>query len=61
MQVKKTPLNNALTMMNLKQTLDEDAPGSTETPCCKKPRLADKAERSLSLSPPAVVGPQTVP
>ena len=46
--------------MSLEETLPDEGPGATETPACKKPRLAEQAKNSLNLTPPAVVGPQTV-
>lgn len=60
MQAEKKPFNKALSVMNLEETIDEEVAGSTETPVCKKPRCYSKVESSLSLTPPAVVGPQTV-
>lgn len=61
LQVRKNPLNRALSMMDLGATLDEPVPGSLDTPACKKPRFAKSVSEHLTITPPAVVGEQTVP
>ena len=57
---RKQPLNKALSMMNLVETLEEPE-SSYRTPSAKKPRLATDVVRQLDLTPPPVVGSQTVP
>ena len=57
---RKQPLNKALSMMNLVETLEEPE-SSYRTPSAKKPRLATNVVRQLDLTPPPVVGSQTVP
>jgi len=47
--------------MRLKETVEDEASGSLKTPSCKKPRLADKVMNQIALTPPAIVGDQTVP
>lgn len=61
LQVAKNTLNRALSMMDLGSTLDEPVPGALETPAAKKPRLAPSVSEHLKITPPAVVGEQTVP
>lgn len=48
-------------MMNLSDSYDP-ALDETEliTPAAKRPRTADVVARSLEISPPPIVGPQTV-
>ena len=54
---QKKPLNKALSMMDLKETVDESRdPG--RAPPCKRPRQTDQVVADLGS--PAVVGDQTV-
>eukprot|EP00435_Cladocopium_sp_Y103_P040674 s2702_g11.t1 len=55
---RKQPLNKALSMMHLEETVDEPE-SSYQTPSAKKPRLATDVMRQLELTPPPVVGSQT--
>lgn len=53
----KKPLNKALSMMDLEETVDESRdPG--RAPPCKRPRRTDRVVADLGS--PAVVGDQTV-
>ena len=47
--------------MHLQETVEDEASGSLKTPSCKRPRLAEKVAKDLALTPPAIVGDQTVP
>jgi hypothetical protein len=66
MQERANPggFNKVMGTMNIpvaREAQEASFPGETRTPSCKKPRLADRVAESLSLSPLAVVGPQTAP
>ena len=53
------PLNRALSVMNLKQTLDDDQKAFT-MPASKRPKLTSAVELVLGEGPKRVVPPQSV-
>lgn len=56
-----TGFKTAMNLMNLDCASAEEAQedGCTQTPACKKPRLAVDVARGLEITPPPVVGRQS--